>query len=236
MLSEERRWAGELIDLVSEREAAIEAHRSDPNAHHEAFVPGDVFSDFASKKLLPDIKDYDGRPITELVAASEEISRDGIIMPGAISVPKIAGNVGVKSNLLALRKTDTYSTELPNYILVEEFTLGCQGGVKNVLEEARCELKASHGDGYGRAWCLVTVQEAGGEEQTYAEWSTTDVAFVSFSNTEEAVFGEGKAVVVRFYLKVEVLEKPPPGGIFPKALMRNPGVRGRRYALRVEVP
>jgi len=47
---------------------------------------------------------------------------------------------------------------------------------------------------------------------------------------------EGQPLTARFYLKVEVIEAPPPGGEPPRAYMRKPCVRGRRYAIRLEVP
>ena len=236
LLAEERAWAGELLDLVSEREAALEAHRSDPNAHHEAFVKEDVYADFASKRLLTDVADYDGRLLTDLVKASEELGRDGTIRPGAISVSKIASNVGVKSDLITARASDIYSTELTNYIEVERFYLSCQSAVKNVIEAASCELRVLHGDGQGKAWCKITVQEGDGPEELYAEWSTTSTDYEAFSAEDEVMGDEGQPFTARFYIKVEVIEAPPPGGELPKAYMRNPCVRGRRYALRLEVP
>jgi len=171
-----------------------------------------------------------------LVLSSSEISDDGTIRPGAIDVAKIAPDVGVKSDLFSRWTNDLYSTSLPGYTMVESFYVKCQSDMKNVLEGASCELRVEHGDGLGRAWCKTTVQIEDGPEEVYSEWSTEETEFVKFSKEEEVHGGDGEALRIRFYLMVENVQSPPPGGELPKAFMRKPRAWGRRYARRLEVP
>ena len=171
-----------------------------------------------------------------LVLSSPEISEDGTIRPGVIDVVKIAPDVGVKSDLFSRETNDLYSTVLPGYTMVESFYVKCQSHMKNVLEGVSCELRVDHGDGLGRAWCRTTVQVGEGPEEVYAEWSTEETEFVEFSKEEEVYGDDGEALRIRFYLMVEKVQSPPPGGELPRALMRNPKAWGRRYALRLEVP
>jgi len=171
-----------------------------------------------------------------LVVSSDEISEDGLIRPGSVTVPKIAPDVGVKSDLVREEVDATYSTISPDYVLAEEVKMRCQSAIKNVLEEAYCKLKVFHGDGLGRAWCKVAVKAGDGPEQDYAEWSTTNTSWTAFSRASEIMGGEGEEIATRFYMRLEVVEPPPVGGELPKAYMRSPGLRGRRYAIRLEVP
>ena len=122
-LSELERWplTGEDIDVpgldekgrlrlteVGEKAGSLDQLASSRGwGGDELLLAGEIFSDKEALRLRPEVQDYNGRRLTDLVRASKEIGPDGTILPGAITADKLAYGIDASGKGFRAADSDT---------------------------------------------------------------------------------------------------------------------------------
>ena len=196
----------------------------------ELLLSSEVFEDKSSWRLRAELTDHAGRPLVELVRSSPEIGPDGVIQPGAITVEKVAADLGVEVELRRDLDEAIYSTGSDAFILVKTCRYETTPDIKLELLAVEAELRSSSEE--ASAYLRVTWQAGDGPEQLYLEAQGQGTMWTQVGREEAVLLGYGQELVVRFYLRADTA---PPGETYV-AYMRNALVRVKAYGRRITIP
>jgi len=164
------------------------------------------------------------------VRSSPEIGPDGVIQPGAITVEKVAADLGVEVELRRDLDEAIYSTGSDAFILVKTCRYEATPDIKLELLAVEAELRSSSEE--ASAYLRVTWQAGDGPEQLYLEAQGQGTMWTQVGREEAVLLGYGQELVVRFYLRADTA---PPGETYV-AYMRNALVRVKAYGRRITIP
>ena len=119
----------------------------------------EIFADKAALKLKDGITDYDGRRLQDLVKASMEIDRSGVIQAGVITTDKIADNAvtaakahsdfGTTGDRILASSDTMFETTSTSYQLAWTVHVEALEDVKNVIEYVKAQIRVGPSSGGG---------------------------------------------------------------------------------------